>query len=36
VAFDKIGDTVKKAGASATTLLQALETDFTKRATAAP
>jgi len=31
VAYDRIGETVKKAGTNATTLLQALETDFSKR-----
>src|SRR5262245_40318303 len=36
VAYDRIDDAVKKAGTNATTLLQALETDFTKRAAAAP
>jgi len=35
-AYDKIDDAVKKAGTNATTLLQALETDFTRRSTAAP
>src|SRR5262245_3601896 len=31
VAYDKIDDAVKKAGTNATTLLQALETDFSRK-----
>lgn len=36
VAYDKIGDAVKTAGTKATTLLQALETDFSKRSAGVP